>query len=520
MRIPWLMIAATLASVPFLGCDNDRCGPGLREGQERIVGSISCPNGAGENAHVHIESVIHVEAYSVHIWTMTDEDGWFLAFVPPGAYFLSIEPENSRWIWYSTPDPTYVEEEADTLWIYEGGGTTHTRFVLGALDLVVQLPPDEQVHSVWCNLRFKPGLLSVANQSTSVDESEARFSFSCLTPGTYLAAVTISGGQPYGRTKVWLSSALDPTEADSFGVHPMAITSWSEALPSAGHVRGSVQGCWELDDGGPPGIMAYGSEALMCAEQTTDGRGEFNIPVYASGSVRFAISAGGRTQWVGGTDYESASEFTVSPGATVDIEFGVSCILCRTVGQPGWGQHFGKIRIIDASDRYWGEVQVGCDGEAAIVNLAPGIYYLAIMPTAPQPWRPQWFDRSPTQEGAAPVEISTAGETVEVTFTLEEGGKIRGRVLDLDGRGAAGLRLEVFAANLHSTWPGIWRTDSDGSFVVEGLPDDDIIIGARHPYPAHSRRTWYPGTAIMDSAEVITITDAQEVAGIEWQLLP
>jgi len=251
-----------------------------------------------------------------------------------------------------------------------------------------------------------------------------------------------------------------------------------------------------------------------------DSLGEYCISFFTPSRVRLAISTMGAVRWYGGTCFEDAAVFEVGPGKTVWADHvGVSAVSYELKGVRAPDSVRATIMVHDSTGHCISRSVVHHSRKQPICNLAPGSYFLNITPEAAQGWRPQWYDRASSFEEATPVVISSEGEKVDISFTLEKGGSIHGRVLRAGGQGAPSM-LDASVPGFPQWCPcGFWAVDSSGHFIMDGLPDGEIKIGAG-TWSHCVRLTWYPGTASADSARSIVIEDAGDVTGIEWQLLP
>ncbi len=508
--------ASVLLSCLLSGCGENSCDPCR---QSRIEGRVIGPARPIAGATIVAELPIDIPEYGITVRTLTNERGEYGIAVPIGAYIVRAELESgSREMWYARPAPTYVQARAETLWVFHSDVFHRADFTLGGLEVNLHIPPQVEYESLHCSVFDRSTRQWVGWKHLSSGDPEPVFAFNDLAPATYFARVQIAF--PNGSSLAWLPSSTDTTAAVSFQVESLQVASWEGSLPPPGFIHGTVQGDWNVSGYGDPRVSVYGPGQASVAEYSVDGHGEFSIPFLAPGSFRLRVYALGRSRWVGGADYEDATEFAVALGATVEADpIAVSCLRFRAIGDPDWQPCSGTILMYDESGRAVTQQSLASCGETFVGNVPPGAYRVRLWQAGACVWRPQWYDRSPDIDGATPVVVPAAGERIDVSFVLEQGGKILGRVVDSDGEGVPRRPLELYAVNMHWSSDNDWETDAEGNFLVEGLPDDDIRIGIRHPY-YYSRVNWYPGTVDVDSAAVITITNAEEVTGIEWQLSP
>jgi hypothetical protein len=507
--------AALLLSCLLSGCGENSC-DSCR--QSRIEGRVIGPAGPVVDALIVAELPVDIPEYGITIRTLTNERGEYGLAVPIGAYIVRAElPSGSRDLWYARPAPAYVQARAETLWVFHSDVFHRADFTLGGLEVNLHIPPEVEYESLHCSVFNRSTRQWVGWEHLSSGDPAPVFAFDDLAPGAYFARIQIAF--PNGSSLAWLPSSMDTTEAVSFQVESLQVASWEGSLPPPGFIHGTVQGDWDVSGYSNPRIYVHGPDESSVADRKVDSDGEFDIPMFAPGSFRLKVQALGRSRWIGGSSYDDASESQVALGTAVETgPIGISSVRFHVVGNPDWEPYSGSILFCDESSQIVDVIQMGSSGEAFAGNLAPETYRLRLWSLGACVWRPQWYDRSPDFDRATPVAVPATGEQIDVSFVLEEGGKIRGRVVDSEGNGVPAQRLDLYAVNMHwSPYEG-WETDSEGNFLIEGLPDDDIRIGIRHP--DYSRINWYPGTMHVDSAAVITITNAEEVTGIVWQLCP
>lgn len=72
------------------------------------------------------------------------------------------------------------------------------------------------------------------------------------------------------------------------------------------------------------------------------------------------------------------------------------------------------------------------------------------------------------------VAVTVGSTTSDIDFSLDQGGRISGTVLDTDNAGIADINLEIYdAAGEHAGWS---YTDSDGSYQVSGLAAGNYYV--------------------------------------------
>ncbi|MCK4547514.1 MAG: carboxypeptidase regulatory-like domain-containing protein [Candidatus Eisenbacteria sp.] len=513
------VFAALLLAGLLLGCDGDNtCAP-CADG--RIVGRILSANGPVVGSRIYVESVDATPGYRLRAETVSDSTGRFVFALPAGSYLLSALPSYEIYpMWFSGLGPTCVRAEADTLAVTRGAVAT-ADFVLGALDIEMDVPPGLEGAAITCAAHGIDGGNRVARGTRFVDSPALSFSFPTIPPGTYNIHVEVN---PYydasTESLMWLEHTLVVEDADTFTVRAREATLWRGALPVPGYLQGIVQGCWIEAGLRTPSVYVYDIEKRVTARQRVDHQGAFAVPMFAPGQVCLWYRHGDHSGWVGGSSFEEAELFHVGSGIVIDVNpIVLSCIVGHVAESALWEISSAYLSLYRGEpDDFLDSYFLRNDVVFAFSGLEPGAYYLSILPHAGEAWRPQWYDRAANRETATPIIVAEDGEIVDIEVTLEKGGVIRGRVFDATGAGVENVDLLITSISTDWSVPGDWRTESDGSFEIAGLPDGDLIIGVRYYVGEDRTYSYYPGTADPDSAEIITIIDASEVTGIEWQI--
>lgn len=165
------------------------------------------------------------------------------------------------------------------------------------------------------------------------------------------------------------------------------------------------------------------------------------------------------------------------------------------------------------------EVDIDENGHYKLTGLAPGRYVVTA------DLREGLTTRSPRQTVEA-----VAGGCAAADFFIADDGRIRGRVLDAEGRGVRHLPLALVEASggkpdhLRQRWDA--RTDEEGRYNFSAIPPGRYLFGVRlsayttsEDPAAEFPRTYYPGTARASEAEVVELK-AGEVLKLRDLRLP
>ncbi|HEY1402646.1 MAG TPA: carboxypeptidase-like regulatory domain-containing protein, partial [Pyrinomonadaceae bacterium] len=114
----------------------------------------------------------------------------------------------------------------------------------------------------------------------------------------------------------------------------------------------------------------------------------------------------------------------------------------------------------------------------------------------------------------------------QLNFYTYADARIKGRVLDAQGRPLPEVRVDLIPAGGSETAPGGLSafTDQDGQYELKAIPPGRFLLGLnlssapdeRVPYP----RTYYPGVASATQATVITVSEGAKLPSYDLQLLP
>jgi hypothetical protein len=313
-----------------------------------------------------------------------------------------------------------------------------------------------------------------------------------------------------GGSSVWLSWTYKRDEAEWFPVVLNQETVVERTVPARGMLRGTIRGSWQELDLSPPWLTLFDEDSTDVSFNIADAEGNFALWIFAPVRGKASIHVGGVQRWHGGDNFGDATEFSLEPGRTTEIEIvesGIAGYMNRAIGP----HDRPRVWIGDAAGATIG-LAVAEEGRGffRFANLVPGSYTLYF--EGGPAWITQWYGGSEDVEGALPVEISEVGEVVRVDAELDDGGSLTGQVLDPAGDPLLGVRAYVVRADADPQ--DRYRQDTsagaEGSFHMAVLPDGDYKLGARS---FRYGEIWYPGVAAWDSAGVITLDGHPDLTG-------
>ncbi len=519
-----LFLAGAGCGILLAGCGGDSTPPSACNGA--LLGHITGVVLAG----AHGAPGIKVMAWEVgghddqRVTATADSLGRYDLALPAGAWIMSLQLRDD-WghpIWsdlyYSRHGVVVDRRDADTITVARpsAGGLAPMRadFLCSSMKLQVQLPPELQAEDLYCSLLPVGRAQGLSNDSS--DRGEAgTFAFPLLAPGSYRAE--IRSGWPV----TFLPGAYDTTGATVFTVGPGQDASFASEIPVRARISGSVHGSWERMDLPAPVVCAFTADSLV-VRHTRAGDGLFDLDFYGPARVRLGVSfentGRGAFRWIGGDTFEEAPFFTLSPGEVTGGVALTECgILCRFVVAGGSVPARHWVRVIDAAGRTVVDAADLDNPEIRIPGLKPGSYRLQVhrlkSPLFFEEWLPQWYDGADSS-GATPVTLAAPGALAEVTFHLERGATVSGRVRDRGGMPL--FNCQIYLS--HADPPPALRGDfsgPDGGFQIPGVEDGNYYLGVRAP---DGLVYWHPGTAVKDSATVVRVRNHEDVSGLDWRV--
>ncbi len=161
------------------------------------------------------------------------------------------------------------------------------------------------------------------------------------------------------------------------------------------------------------------------------------------------------------------------------------------------------------------EATTDADGRYRLVNVPEGKRYLRF--DHPR-YASEYYVDAPRLFLATPVEVKAGKETTGIDAALGPGGRISGRVTDLEtGAGLAGVRVRALQPDLRPWWP--WRsvreavTGADGRYAIEGLWTDVYHVDFVDEAGDHATQGYGASVAVLTGEEVEGIDIALQHEG-------
>ncbi len=470
-----------------------------------IIGSVTAAEDVPVQAGIAALS-LGSQPTKVSTWTETDTQGNFELLLPPGSYLLGVSLE--RQAGYYSAGGVTGRSGADTIRLAEDNPFVQAHFVLGSLTISAQLPPR------WAGNAVDLEVLSYRLRARAYVSAAGHI-------GSELVGVLPGKGpirliHHYSQQHIYLPGTFDPRMADSVEIVAGQATEYQVDLSVTGRLTGHVRATWATMGHNPPYVGLYDSLSARRAMVRAADNGDFEFDLLVESTYRLSVQGGATRRWVGGDDFDSATEFSLGPGVEMSIEVEGCGIRGQTVGVD-MPTSDTRIELYDHLLTMLTAITTDEDGFFDFSNLSPGIYYLAATPRySRETWVPQWYDRVDSAATATPIELSD-GQSEHVVMLLEQGATISGEIRGLYGEPVPEASLGLGNPAGSESVETVGRTLADGRFQLRGLENGRYLLATRRS--GSDSWTWYPATSDRDSATVISIADRQDVPGIIIQIL-
>lgn len=212
------------------------------------------------------------------------------------------------------------------------------------------------------------------------------------------------------------------------------------------------------------------------------------------------------------TDWKKAKLVKVKSGKdTGHIDLSVS-------PQQGTGNITGQVRNKNGASlsdcqvaAYKGEYELirtavtDSNGMYAVTNIPSGQYKLACYSLEELDYTREWYNDSPSSEGADVVTVTEPETTAGIDFVLEVGGGIKGRVLDSSGKKVEQYRCSVTFYDEYRNYINRASTDDKGRFKFKGLKPGAYKLYIRYIGDKNCLNTWYNNAEDFSKAKVVRV---------------
>jgi hypothetical protein len=197
-----------------------------------------------------------------------------------------------------------------------------------------------------------------------------------------------------------------------------------------------------------------------------------------------------------------------------------------------------QVRVGGPELRSGRSTMTDAEGRFTISELPAGRYTIVF--SKPGFAQAQYGQKRPNQPGK-PIDLADGQKVNNADIALMRGGVISGRLFDDYGEPVVDARVQV----MQHRWVNgrrrltnigrIGQTNDRGEFRIWGLPPGDFYVSAvTNDRPMFFERaaaaadapdstgyapTYYPGTAIQDEAQRVSVSSGQEISGIDFTLV-
>lgn len=178
--------------------------------------------------------------------------------------------------------------------------------------------------------------------------------------------------------------------------------------------------------------------------------------------------------------------------------------------------------IFDYTNSYTDE-----NGNYTIENIKDGNYYLNAQTYYKWNTIDEWYNESPSREGAEKVVVQNGESVSAIDFTLEipnyKGG-VSGKILDKDGTGLADASVLIYNAsskdslnNGSNYYYSYTTSDTDGNFSFSEIPDGIYFVKTYSYNNWKYSEYWYPSATTEQDATLIELKNGNQISGISIQ---
>lgn len=150
------------------------------------------------------------------------------------------------------------------------------------------------------------------------------------------------------------------------------------------------------------------------------------------------------------------------------------------------------------------------DGRFSVINIGAGSYKIRVNGKTHLP-ACLGSSREPS-EPCDRIQLNPNQIQRDIVISARPAGIVRGRILDDNGRPAAGASVSAMCMGTESCLTEDAKSDSQGRFEIGGIPPGDVALSADFPVGKGSvERAYYPGVWEIDAALPIAVSSGQPV---------
>jgi hypothetical protein len=263
----------------------------------------------------------------------------------------------------------------------------------------------------------------------------------------------------------------------------------------------------------------------FCSWASTHSNGTYTIGGLATGDYRVGACATGYVceYYDDHLAWEDADPVPVTEGAdTPGINFSlrVEGTISGVVTGPGGGPIVGASLYAEpyTGSGSSGSGQTGPGGAYTVGGLATGEYRVQVCATG---YVCEYYDDHLASEDADPVGVTEGVDTPGIDFGLRVEGTISGTVTDAFGTPIGGAAVSAHADAYDGAFFQLTSSQSDGSYVITGLPADSYhVVASRQPFgdsPPWVTEFWEEARW-PDEATLVPVVEGADTSDIDFSL--
>jgi len=360
--------------------------------------------------------------------------------------------------------------------------------------------------------------------------ADGTYLFPVLPPGSYRLRIDPTLAQGFPRTYYPSTYAL--SSAATIAITRNAATSGIDfSVPQGGAITGTIR-----EEGTLTPLAAIDLDCYDALDQRVDittvsaADGSYTIGPLAPGTYHLRADAtlpqGYLLQYYNLKPTLSvADSIPVTGGATasgVDFTLGkAGWIEGRVVaagGAPLEGIDLDVYIAADGTRIPFGTASKA-DGTYLIGPIPIGNYKMRCDPTVAQGYAVEYWDAKPRLAGADVFAVAQGVGTLGRDFTLELGGSVSGTIRSSTSNlPIAGIDIDFFENSTLTKLDQSAKTAADGTFTLGPVPPGQYRLRADAPSDTIFIDLYYPTSADLQGAGVITVTAGGLVTGLDMSL--
>jgi hypothetical protein len=491
-----------------------------------ISGKVSAPAGVNlRSVYINVVPEDSQDSFSTSFVQLAADGTYRVAGLPAGSYKVEFGGYNSGALpqWYKNAD-SLATANAVTLTTGQDLTGIDATLVKGAsISGKVTVPAGVDPSRTYVSAyNADSQMRQVASSSVGSDGS---YKVAGLKAGSYKLQFSAGGT---GALSQWYNNAESFASANDVGVAAeQDVTGINVTLAKGATISGTVSA--------PAGVTrtnlnvtAYTGDSIANyagnAQVGADGKYQLNGLPAGSYKLQFSGgSSGALSQWYNNaTSMETASAVSVAAGQDVGnvnatMVKGASIRGKITVPAGTDAAQLNVTAYTAASETgYAASAMVAADGTYRLLGLEAGSYKIQFSGNNSGALT-QWFNNAETFATAAAVAVTAGQDLADINGTLVKGATISGKVTTPAGISVTRTNVSLFTADAAATYVGNSWVAADGTYRLVGLPAGSYKVQFSGN-GSGALTQWYNNAPTPDTANPVTVTNGQDVTGINASL--